>query len=217
MKITCGYCGKVTEKRTAEITRQKRKGRTLFFCNLSCAAKYKYKDIQETKPIICDFCGGPFDSKRYQGKWSKFCSRECASAGSVTDFRREITRQTAKETIRKNQLRMNAAALRKREWDKYKKLSVALNKLSISHQFECPFKDYPPDEYTQSGIIVDLVLFDLKIAIEFDEEYHHAQQKEYDRKRDQYLISIGYETIRYKIKEHACIPIEEVIQLVRAR
>jgi hypothetical protein len=37
--ITCSACGKKCEKRAAEINRQKKKGKKLFYCNLKCAGK----------------------------------------------------------------------------------------------------------------------------------------------------------------------------------
>jgi hypothetical protein len=37
--ITCGYCGKKSKKKLAEITRQKNKGRKIFYCNRICAGK----------------------------------------------------------------------------------------------------------------------------------------------------------------------------------
>lgn len=39
IKITCATCGKQSEKKLAEITRQKKKGKTKFYCNLKCAGK----------------------------------------------------------------------------------------------------------------------------------------------------------------------------------
>ena len=39
VKIICASCGKETEKRATEINRQKKKGKKLFYCNLSCAGK----------------------------------------------------------------------------------------------------------------------------------------------------------------------------------
>ena len=37
--IKCSYCGKESEKRLAEINRQKKKGKQQFYCGLSCSGK----------------------------------------------------------------------------------------------------------------------------------------------------------------------------------
>lgn len=39
MKIKCSYCGKEVEKLSSEINRQKKNGKTNFYCNLSCSGK----------------------------------------------------------------------------------------------------------------------------------------------------------------------------------
>ncbi len=44
--ITCHTCGKVRGKRKAEIDRQKRNGRTEFYCNLSCKGKVGHDHLE---------------------------------------------------------------------------------------------------------------------------------------------------------------------------
>jgi hypothetical protein len=39
VNIKCSYCGKESEKRLAEINRQKKKGKNQFYCGLSCSGK----------------------------------------------------------------------------------------------------------------------------------------------------------------------------------
>ena len=46
-KITCAACGKLVEKRATEIKRQKKKGKKLFYCNLSCAGKINSTHLKQ--------------------------------------------------------------------------------------------------------------------------------------------------------------------------
>jgi hypothetical protein len=39
VNIKCSYCGKESEKKLAEINRQKKKGKEKFYCSLSCSGK----------------------------------------------------------------------------------------------------------------------------------------------------------------------------------
>lgn len=45
-KIICASCGKITEKRSTEINRQIKKGKKLFYCNLSCAGKMNHTHLK---------------------------------------------------------------------------------------------------------------------------------------------------------------------------
>jgi hypothetical protein len=40
VRVVCAWCGMVSHKRTAEIDRQRRRGKTRFFCTLSHAARF---------------------------------------------------------------------------------------------------------------------------------------------------------------------------------
>ena len=39
LSIECSYCGNIVEKPKKEVDRQRKKGRTKFFCSLSCSGK----------------------------------------------------------------------------------------------------------------------------------------------------------------------------------
>lgn len=59
-KIICDSCGKEVEKLAAEIKRQKKKGKKLFYCDLSCAGKINSrhlgKYIEQNSEIIKKYC-----------------------------------------------------------------------------------------------------------------------------------------------------------------
>ena len=59
-KIICDSCGKEVEKLAAEIKRQKKKGKKLFYCDLSCAGKincrHLKKYINQNSEIIKKYC-----------------------------------------------------------------------------------------------------------------------------------------------------------------
>jgi hypothetical protein len=52
--ITCASCGQKVEKRAAEIERQKKKGKKLFYCNLKCHGKNK-KNIEHISKFHDNF------------------------------------------------------------------------------------------------------------------------------------------------------------------
>lgn len=54
INIICNSCGKDVPKPIAEITRQKKKGRDKFYCNLKCAGKNK-KNIEHLKKFQNNF------------------------------------------------------------------------------------------------------------------------------------------------------------------
>ena len=93
----CSYCHEPTEKPTREINRQLRAGRTDFFCSLSCAAKAGNASKRCVEfEIPCGHCGKMFMTSNHNKAAKEFCSRECASAGSVTDYRRQRARDGCK-------------------------------------------------------------------------------------------------------------------------
>ncbi len=80
--IECGYCGKAKVILLAEFKRQKKKGRELFYCSLSCAGRMANGPRRKSLVgKVCPLCDDVFTTK-----WGKtgatFCSRSCASRGS---------------------------------------------------------------------------------------------------------------------------------------
>lgn len=64
-KIICASCGKSIEKLATEIKRQKKKGKTKFYCNLVCAGKNNHNHLeiyrQQTTEVIKKYCGNRQD------------------------------------------------------------------------------------------------------------------------------------------------------------
>lgn len=99
------------------------------------------KESQRSKKVVikeCKYCGKEFTTIT-GAKSSTFCSRSCASKGSVTDYRRD----KALEVSRKNfvhggtqGLEQIANMMKKREGWKYVELKELLNSLDIKHEFE---------------------------------------------------------------------------------
>lgn len=74
--ITCKNCGIKCEKSLREINRQKRNGRTEFYCSISCAISNTHiKCVKITS--ICLWCKNKFETTT-QKKARKCCSLDCA-------------------------------------------------------------------------------------------------------------------------------------------
>ncbi len=177
--INCAWCGAPKDIQRGEHRRQQRKGRVDFFCSLSCSAKrgnVTRQNCEVTK--TCPHCGDEFKSTS-SVKAATFCSRSCASAGSVTEKRRSRAQEVGPENLRPG-IETNAKVLRAREGWKYVKVAACLLKEGVTHQFEYPIE----------GVgIFDLALLDLKTLVEFDgphhqEKAHAAADKEKDRKAE---------------------------------
>ena len=87
--LECGYCASAFKKDLAEVRRHWKKGRETFYCSISCGAKAgnahkKNRCIEKTCPV----CKVSFAATT-GAKEATFCSRSCASKGSVTKYRRE--------------------------------------------------------------------------------------------------------------------------------
>ena len=56
-KIICATCGKEATKRATEIARQKKKGKKLFYCDLSCAGKVHHSHLKPYQDKIKEYSG----------------------------------------------------------------------------------------------------------------------------------------------------------------
>ena len=56
-KIICATCGKEVIKRATEIARQKKKGKKLFYCDLSCAGKVHHSHLKPYQDKIKEYSG----------------------------------------------------------------------------------------------------------------------------------------------------------------
>ena len=204
--IVCAWCKQTAQKPKREIDRQRRNGKHEFFCSISCAAhaynsKRKSVYIEKTCPV----CQHKFTTKK-NCKEATFCSRQCASKGSMTDYRRIKARVTFKRNIEKiasssQPSQISAASLKSRESWKYVKLHRYLNVQKLRHEFEFNIEN--------TSYVYDLALLDFKLAIEFDGREHNSTGvKQKDHQKDKAAEQAGWRVIRIKnVKRNSVIPI----------
>ena len=124
--LECGWCGTLFEKEKGEVNRQIRKGRKSFFCSLSCGAKWhnaQRDDLKEEIEKRCPVCKEPFKTMT-GAKSSTFCSRSCASKGSMSEERRHAQSLGGKQTS--ENLNSPSDTLKKRESWKYIRVRALL-------------------------------------------------------------------------------------------
>lgn len=194
--MECRWCGKAFAILEKEFRRQARRGRNHFFCGLSCTAKYKNSITSKRVRSIrrqCQFCNREFTSNT-GSKGAVFCSRSCASSGSVTDYRRKKAREMGLKNSKGGNFTIQSTAkgLRRREGAKYAPLAAFLVSIEERHQFE----------YVLDGKhVFDLALIDRKILVEFDGKDHNwTKQIQKDKMRDQYADSQGWTVSRIVVK-----------------
>ena len=186
--MRCFWCEKEFNILKKEYTRQIKRGREYFFCSLSCSVQYtnsKRLDLRKKIKKVCPQCHKSFETMS-GSKESTFCSRSCASAGSVTEKRRKMGKINSK--FLPHTIEQIAKGLRRREWHKYKDIDKILNTLDIKHQFE----------YSMQEIgIFDLAIFEQKILIELDGKYHNnLKQKKVDDNKDALAKIVGWDVVR---------------------
>lgn len=203
----CDYCGNVHFIELGEYTYWSRRGRTKFFCSRSCSAKYnnqsrKTASIERT--LTCPVCNKQFiTNKPYE---VTFCSRSCASKGSLTEHRL----QRMSDGGRKSQSKCRSSAksiqtlLKKREDWKYANLRQFLDCISECYEFEYLLDDY----------VFDLALPNKKLLIEFDGEYHRGcKQSEIDKRKSSAAVNSGWEVIRLSTKNDEVIDAKILIPI----
>lgn len=195
--VRCAWCGKKKHVIKAEYNRQRRKGVDRFFCNSSCVAKKRNSERPDLKVEVvkrCPYCKCDFIT--LTGFHSAtFCSRACASAGSVTEARRRAGRKVG--LAYPSTTKITAAALRAREAWKYKQLKRLLLACGEHFRFEHPVGNY----------VFDLALKDHKVLVEFDSAYHSGEkQKVVDRKKAKVASKKGWAVVHVKTEYNAVIP-----------
>lgn len=189
--ITCAECSATLYLRLAEVKRQRKKGRVNFFCDLRCAGAFNNRKRRiRIVQLICVHCHYSFESTTHNKAAKSFCSRSCASAGSVTIYRRSKARE--------NRLPPGATAsgLRERESWKYVKVGRLLERRGLKCRFERQLRRGP--------YVYDLLLPTLKIAVEFDGPSHQSNSKS-DAIKDAYAARHGWKVIRVPVRANAVI------------
>ena len=208
--LTCTYCGAPVQKYDGEVRRQLKKGKTNFFCNTTCSVKYgnalrPNRRVEVEK--ICLYCKTPFKTKT-GCKSPVYCSRGCASAGSMSEERREAQRQAGLKSKTKGTPVSMALIMKKREHWKYTKIAKFLELMKEDFEFEFILENY----------IYDLFLKGLKILIEFDSSYHNMEtQKTIDRIKDEIASKNGFNLIRIKTPVNTIIDPELIYEIVKPK
>jgi very-short-patch-repair endonuclease len=164
--VECENCGKPHEKPKGEHTRSVKLGRRSF-CGRSCSAQAG--NAPKKKPDIvkaCALCSKPFTTSSRDRLEADFCSRSCASAGSMSEKRRAA--QRAGGLMSAGNLLPISQVLKKREAWKYAALKERL--VGRPHEFE----------FEIGGRVFDLALFDTQELIEFDGPYHRTTKQKLD-------------------------------------
>lgn len=203
IEIKCDRCGRSNFKEMKEVKRRlKNNPNAKFYCDSICSglAQDKKASYEEKE---CPVCKNKFTCKTSNKRTDRtFCSRSCASAGSVTEARREASRIVGCNNELMHNVFVTAAALRSRENWKYEKLIEELNKININYQFE----------YVVENSIYDLALIDKKILIEFDGPYH--QWLESDKQKTELASHFGWNLIRIQTEANKVILFEKIAALV---
>lgn len=207
INLTCGFCNKKFDLLEAEYKRQKKKGRDIFFCGLSCGAKYnnsKRPDRVYSIIKICPQCNKPFET--VTGKLENtFCSRSCASSGSMTEHRRQRQREGGLKASQGMSSENAAKLLKVREAWRYIYLKEFLNELNKNYDFEHPFGPF----------VYDLALFYKNIFIEFDgPDHENNYQKILDSLKEKYASESNWSVVRIKIDISKPIPKEIIADII---
>ncbi len=198
IECKCANCGKLFKKSKPEYNRRIAKGSINFYCCRKCAgikinADKKKPDVDK----ICPICGVKFQTSSRE-KGATFCSRSCASKGSVTLARTQAGRKAAElGRISNPPLEQIQRVLKSREQWKYEELKSILDKNNEAYEFEYRINQY----------IYDLVLTKKKIIIEFDGPDHKVESvKENDKNKEFFAINKGYRYIRIPVIPNSLIP-----------
>lgn len=200
LRLKCAWCGRSFDIYKGEVTRWLKRGRDYFFCSISCGVSHS-NDVSEKKrcPLEkkCPVCSCSFTT--HTGKRGKtFCSRACASRGSVTPLRRARAAEIGRRNLQEGGVKITAAQLYAREGWKYASLKKFLTQKQITHEFEYPL---PTGKY-----VFDLALPKEKILVEFDGPYHsQGTQRKEDAKKERAARKLGWDVKRVRVIANARI------------
>lgn len=195
-EIICVNCGKSHLIDLGEYNYQVRRGRKNFFCSNVCSGQYN--NARNKKPVIqkaCEYCGNTFDCHTPYTK--RFCSRSCASAGSITEKRLEGNRKGGLNCKEGHNAYAIQKLLKVREAWRYKELSALLDSFNIEHEFEY---------VVGNKYIFDLYLPSINLLVEFDEDYHTGKQLSADADKNEYALAEGYLVEHVRVETGQLIP-----------
>ena len=203
MKISmyCAYCDSIFNLEKKEFNRQKKAGRSDFFCCRSCAAKHnniprKNNEIAKTCPV----CYTVFKTKDGHDE-TTFCSRRCATMGSMTPekYQSMMAGGYKSQEIKPSTAYNISTLLKKREAWKYEKLKDFLEFIKEPYEFEYVLEQY----------VYDLALPSRKLLIEFDGDDHGKKlQRDIDEEKDINARINNWKIIRISVNPNYIIDSE---------
>lgn len=213
MILQCDHCGNDFHRSTKEVNRHIKRGWDNSYCSQDCAIKHLNTSRGcPVEEIIkeCKYCGKEFTTVT-GSKSTSFCSRSCASKGSVTDLRRRTSLEVSKKHFLHggiHGLESIARLMKKREGWKYVELEALLKSLDINHEFEFLL---PSTNY-----IYDLALFDQKLLIEFDGPDHKGlKQIAKDKVKEMVAtVSGAWNVVRIEVQPSSVIDPMCILSLV---
>jgi hypothetical protein len=166
--LECSHCRKNFSRLTKEVFRQLKRGREEFFCSSTCAAIHNNLSRDSAHhPLkkICPTCKKEFQSHT-GAKAATFCSRGCASRGSVTDHRREKAKEMGLKNIKNFEGIISFYRSRYRSKSEGK-VAVLLESFGITFFYE-PFgiAYINPSTTTRHFYIPDFYLPDFNLILE---------------------------------------------------
>ena len=206
IECVCSYCGKTFYKAVGEYNRCMRLGRK-FYCGAKCAGK-GVNEVKKKPDIvkICPVCGKSFTTTT-KAKGATFCSRSCASKGSVTPARTEAGKKAVEASFKvRPPMQAINELMKKREAWKYVEVDNYLNSINEKHEFE----------YRDGNYIYDLALLNRKIIIEFDGSEHRSVfMARPDLLKEDYINQKGFIVYRIYVKPNSVIPIDGVAKILK--
>lgn len=200
--VVCATCGKSFGKPIGEYNRRIKKGSKNFYCCAKCAGKGVNKNRKAKEiSIICPVCGREFKSTT-KLRAAKFCSRSCASKGSVTEKRREAGRLACEKSRQVlNPIKTLQHLLKKREQWKYVDIELYLKSVGENYEFE----------YLLGNFVYDLILFDRGLVIEFDGPDHKSLD---ESKKELVLTQNNLRLLRVPVKPNTVISVSDFLEVL---
>lgn len=150
--------------------------------------EYKYKNRK------CPICEVPIIHKP---KHQIYCSPECQSKRIITDSQKEKQRIKALERVKNGTHNgWNSRNIISYP-EKFFMNVLENNNIKYAHNYPVNKRDLGIDE--PYSYFIDFQILDKNISLEIDGRQHN-DRKEHDQKRDQLLISNGYDVYRIKWK-----------------
>jgi very-short-patch-repair endonuclease len=205
----CDRCGVEFHRRISGVTyyKMKKDGASKTYCGSQCQREARRSQVAKT----CVVCGCSFSVKHSHSEKIRCCSRECSDKSKSAqievkcDFcgKEFSVRLGRKDTVRFCSRRCKVHF--KGESGLERVVRESLERLGVSYQ----------QEYRVGRrYSVDFFLPEMRVALEADGDYWHAQRKEHDDRRDRWLMKFrGIKTIRIKASEvYRCREIDRMIE-----